>query len=186
MPERIAGIKGYVGELLVREWLIQKYFSKDCRILSQMLPENVNSKGGPYLDLCVLKDGKIVAAYEVKAQDYPIYDINKSLKYLWGMEKGINGKYFHHNIDEKAYVDELGESCIISAQIKSFLILMCKPSSDLQNELSGFIKNVKYLKNILKDLEEKVGERKLIEVIDRRFKRDVRLVFKNFDSPKNK
>jgi hypothetical protein len=94
MAERIAGIKGYIGELIVREWLKHRYDLPNYSIKTQIRPKNVDPEGGPYLDLCVLKGDEIIEVYEIKTQDYRILQINKSLSYLWKKEKGINGLFF--------------------------------------------------------------------------------------------
>jgi len=107
MPERTAGIKGYVGELIVKEWLKHKYRDSNATIEEQVLPDNVDNRGGPYLDLCVLKNDKIVEIYEVKTQNYEIRDINKSLWYLWGEEKGTHNKYYKKDNGEEAYIGTL-------------------------------------------------------------------------------
>jgi hypothetical protein len=125
MAERIAGIKGYIGELIVREWLKHRYNLPNYSIKTQIRPQNVNPRGGPYLDLCVLKGDEIIEVYETKTQDYRISQINKSLSYLWKKEKGINGCFFGENVRETAYIQGTNEEKPFSPNIKAYLITMC-------------------------------------------------------------
>lgn len=134
MPERMTGIKGYVGEILVREWLKKKNSAQKYHVRSEIIPNNVDQRGGPYLDLCVIKNNQIIRVFEVKTQDYTLDDINKSLKYLWKMQKGKNGKYFGEQQKEYAYInDEIGkENIVFSKKVKSCLVLMCPPKPELR------------------------------------------------------
>ena len=186
MPERIAGIKGYIGELIVRERLTQRHKIPCYSIKSQVLPLNVDPRGGPYLDLCVIKGNKIIKIFEVKTQDYRSDSLNKSLKYLWCLEKGKNDKYFNIKKNEKAYVAEADKNYILSSSLKSYLVLMCQPSTDLMLKIKTFHKNILYLKNDFKTLKNNIGEKRLISVISKQFIEDIYEVFKNIENPANK
>jgi len=80
------GLRGFIGELVVQYWLEKKY-NKGFTIVRQIMPEEVDKKGGGYLDFGVINNKQeVVGVYEVKAQDYiqnKGSKINKALRYIW-------------------------------------------------------------------------------------------------------
>lgn len=59
MPTRETGIKGYVGEQVVKQWLNKTVCkSKEYNIVSQVKPVRIDNAGGPYLDFAVIKKGR--------------------------------------------------------------------------------------------------------------------------------
>ncbi|NOR46622.1 MAG: hypothetical protein GQ533_01035 [Methanosarcinaceae archaeon] len=65
MPKSEVGLRGYIGEAIVKQWLNIKH--PECRIVSQIMPTEVDGKGGPYLDFGVVRDDDVVIeVYEVK------------------------------------------------------------------------------------------------------------------------
>ncbi|MBP7792020.1 MAG: hypothetical protein KA120_03055 [Candidatus Goldbacteria bacterium] len=86
MAEMDVGLRGFIGELVVQYWLEKKY-NKGFTIVRQIMPEEVDKKGGGYLDFGVINNKQeVVGVYEVKTQDYILdkgFKINKSLRYIW-------------------------------------------------------------------------------------------------------
>jgi hypothetical protein len=151
MAERISGIKGYVGELVLGEWLKNK-FGKD-NIRSQVRSINVRAAGGPYLDFCVIEGNNVTEVYEIKTQEYDYPPINSSLKYLWGLEKGIDGKFFKHSKNKEAILQEDKErELFFSDRLKAYLVLMKKPAKGYEKDESIPKGSILFLKELLGDL----------------------------------
>lgn len=70
MPTRLTGLKGYVAEAVVARWLRQKFPAPEFEIVPQIIPTEVDRRGGGYLDFGVVRGTEVVAVYEVKGQDY--------------------------------------------------------------------------------------------------------------------
>ena len=87
MPTRETGIKGYVGEQVVKQWLNKTVCkSKEYNIVSQVKPVRIDNAGGPYLDFAVIKNRTVIGIYEVKTQEYICgkdFQVNKALSYIW-------------------------------------------------------------------------------------------------------
>lgn len=191
MAEQHTGIKGYVGELIVQKWLEQKYPSSSYTIKYQVKPENVDPKGGPYLDFGVIdkESDEIIFICEVKTQDYLLDDkyskINKSLKYLWGAIEGSSGKKFGSENDEYGKFQNSGKSehFKFSKELRVILVLMVPPKRIIQEQYDKYIKNMYLLTDILKNLESNYGRNKLVNDLRNIYLSDVELVFNNIHKP---
>lgn len=84
MPKQEIGLMGYIGERVVEQWIRSKYPSSQYEVVKQIMPADIPSKGGPYLDFGIVREGLVEKIYEVKSQDY-IFDgaINAALEYIW-------------------------------------------------------------------------------------------------------
>ena len=83
MPKREIGIRGYVGELIVEQWLRCNFKpNKGYKIVNQIRPKDINARGGPYLDFGVIRKGKVCGIYEVKTQNYPLESVNNALEHV--------------------------------------------------------------------------------------------------------
>ena len=120
MPNREIGIKGYVGERLVEQWLRHQYPPwNNCEIVSQIRPVGCPAKGGPYLDFGVVRNGLVEKIYEVKMQDYIfVGPLNRALKYIWDRR----GKRLQ-------YVTQAGKSYKSAICMEAWLCLLVAPNS---------------------------------------------------------
>jgi hypothetical protein len=140
MPKREIGIRGYVGELIVEQWLRSKFPSNQgYEIVNQIRPKGVAAKGGPYLDFGVIHRGIVHEIYEVKTQDYNLNKINEALKHVWG---NPIGPYLIQ--DKKAELMGTGGT-------RARLVLLVKPQKSLTEEIA--VDNIVYFKTILNDSE---------------------------------
>lgn len=140
MPRREIGLRGYLGEAIVEQWLNIKCPS--CTIESQIIPKGVDKKGGPYLDFGVIKDNNVKEVYEVKTQDYILrkdFHINKSLIYIW------NNKNIEFNV-------QANKKCFYgSDDLKAYLILLVPPNDNWLNQNQKYLKYVKLFSEIFND-----------------------------------
>lgn len=84
MPKQKIGLMGYVGERIVEQWIKNKYPPSQYETVKQIMPVDVPSKGGPYLDFGVIRKGLVKQIYEVKSQNYIFAGpINTALEYIW-------------------------------------------------------------------------------------------------------
>ncbi len=168
MPERLTGLKGYIGEVIVYEWLKQKYKSPSYLIASQIVPCNLDKRTS--IDFGVIKGNEVIEVYEVKThEDYNHYavDLNKGVKYLLELAKGNNGRYFNKNKCEQLYVEENKKKIKykISSKIKIYIVFMLPPHDDVYTALARHNKNNKVyiLKKILSKLDDRKVRRTLKE-----------------------
>ncbi len=52
MPERQIGLRGYVGEEIVWQWLQMKYPKDRYQLARQIRPAEIPAAGGPFLARC--------------------------------------------------------------------------------------------------------------------------------------
>ena len=150
MPKREIGLMGYVGEAVVRQWLVRKYPPDQFEIVDQIMPEGVPKQGGPYLDFGVIRDGRVEAVFEVKSQDY-IWNsaVNLSLSYLWS-----------HRTTACDFVIQGGRAVAGLPTTEAYLVLLVAPNDkgidhiDVEN-----IRNVVLFADIWNDLAEEFDQR---------------------------
>lgn len=155
MPQRQIGIRGYVGEAVVKEWLDKKYSNlEEYKIVSQIMPNGVPKKGGGYLDFAVVKENIVTSIYEVKTQDYILdktFHINKALLFMWE-NKGKNLELITQN-REKYYSN---------SDTQSYLIILVPPNYDgINNVGMNNLKNIILFKEIFKELEHSFNKTKI-------------------------
>lgn len=169
MPIREIGIRGYVGEAIVEQWLQKiRYPDGSYQIVNQILPAKYPKAGGPYLDLGVVKDGIVEAVYEVKSQDYIIdqgFHINGALRYVWD-----------HKGQAEEYVTQDGECYVGSNNLQGYLVVMVGPNEGgMENIGKANLKNVILFQEIMNELDRKLDvdrihghmKQDLIKSIDR-------------------
>ena len=136
MPRREIGLMGYVGEAFVSCWLKRQYGEPEFEVVTQVRPSKVPAKGGPYLDLAVIRGDIVHSVFEVKSQDY-IWggdsEVNKSLDYIWSHRGEVIG-----------YVLQDGRALRGLSRTQAYLVLLVPPNaagikaigtSNLQNVL---------------------------------------------------
>lgn len=140
MPRREIGLRGYLGEAIIEQWLNIKY--PGCTIESQIIPEGVDKKGGPYLDFGVFQDGVVKEIYEVKTQDFiqgKNFHINKALTFIW---ENRNLKF---NVQGNSKWIEGADD------LKAYLILLVPPNDNWLNKNQKYLKYVKLFSEIFND-----------------------------------
>jgi hypothetical protein len=167
MVKRSIGLRGYIGEAIVEQWLTYRYpDSEDYSIKKQIMPKGVEKCGGPYLDFGILKSGKVEKVYEVKTQDYRVTTLNKSLKYIWDNEGEITAFEVQYEGEYPA-----------SPNVEAFLISLKEPdfgkigiSPEFKNNVISFEeifgeanfqlnrKMIKY--DFLKDFDDEINSLK--------------------------
>ncbi|MHA1224379.1 MAG: hypothetical protein ACTSP3_14215 [Candidatus Heimdallarchaeaceae archaeon] len=126
-----------MGERIVYFWLKNFEYSDQERyeIIEQVVPSELHSHGN-YLDFGVLEENKLIAFYEVKAQDY-ILDkdaFNKALLSIWDQEFELRKCKSLAGIEYEIIDD-----------FKAFLVLLVPPNKKtvteklLPNELKNII-----------------------------------------------
>jgi hypothetical protein len=144
MPKSEIGLRGYIGEAIVNQWLNRKYpISERYEVISQIIPDGVPKKGGPYLDFGVIKDNIVKEVYEVKTQDYifdKTFNINISLEHIWKNKD----KIFE-------FKDQNGKEFKCDGNLKGYLILLAPPNKDGRERLGENIKYVKLFSDIFDD-----------------------------------
>ncbi|MBF0591002.1 MAG: hypothetical protein HQL02_02825 [Nitrospirae bacterium] len=124
MPDRNAAVRGFLGELLVKEWLEKRYL--EYQIVSDIRPKNLQGTRSTF-DFCVVNDKKeIIAVYEVKNQEFMNLklnnEFNKCIKYLLGYKlEGV--KQFNKKSKNKAY-GKNKEEYTFSDTIEVFLVML--------------------------------------------------------------
>lgn len=115
------GLRGYLGESIAKQWLRKKYpESEGYEIISQIMPQGIPKKGGPYLDFGIIKDDIVKAVYEVKTQDYILgkdFHINTALKHVWNNKDKI-----------KVFETQEGRKVDSGDDIKAYLIILAPPN----------------------------------------------------------
>lgn len=161
MALRQIGIRGYVGEAVVKEWLDEKFpKSKGYKIVYQIMPEDVPKKGGGYLDFAVVNEDIVNSIYEVKTQDYILdksFHINDALMFMWN-NKGKKIKMITQ--DKEKYTSDV--------DTKSYLILLVPPNNDGINNIGlNNLNNILLFEEIFEELGDSLDKAKIrIELID--------------------
>ena len=77
MAKENIGLRGYLGEQIVKFWLRKQ--NPNYQIISQIMPKvnDPDIKGGAYLDFAVADKGKIIQIIEVKTEDFVKYKSSK-------------------------------------------------------------------------------------------------------------
>jgi len=150
MVSKEIGIRGHLGEQIVHIWLKEVVYSgEDYKIVSQIMPDekDFSKRGGPYLDIAVVKGNKVHAIYEVKTQDYSALSLNRALVYFWD----------HHGqiITCKIQNDEIKYETLETT--KSYVIVLIAPSQIFfkDEEKSPQKHSMIFFHDILKKLDEK-------------------------------
>jgi hypothetical protein len=168
MPKREIGVMGYIGELVVENWLKKKY--PEDKIISQIAVEK--KRGGGHLDFGILsKEKKIKAIYEVKTQDYIAgrdFKLNQGLVELW---QGKSSDKFVSQNDEIFGCDK---------NFKAFLILLAPPNDIFLKEYPSHLKDIILFEDIIK---EKPIDAQLRQKIIECFNSDMKEVFNILEKP---
>ena len=144
MVSKGIGIRGYLGEEIVRIWL-EKVKYPGCKVISQIMPTGIPKNGGPYLDFAVVKDDKLLAVYEVKTQDYPELSVNKAVNYFWKKQG-----------EAIPCISQNGEEYETMAKTKTFLVLLVAPSKVYfkDKKIEPPSESIIFFDQILKKLDE--------------------------------
>lgn len=122
MPRREIGLMGYVGEAVVSCWLKRGFPAPEFAVVTQIRPKKVPAKGGPYLDLAVVRGDTVHAVFEVKSQDY-IWggdsEVNLSLDYIWS-----------HRGQVVDYVLQNARTFTGDPGTQAYLVLLVPPNAD--------------------------------------------------------
>ncbi len=196
MAERYIGIKGYVGELIVKTWLESIYHKEEYLIKSQIRPGNIDPKRGPYLDFGVVnKSNEVELVCEVKTQDY-ILDgkyakINKSLLYLWGYISGEDRTEFKSEQNEPAIFQNASseKDFVFSKDLQLKLVMLTYPKESInQDNVDKPINLYEEHKNdivLLSDILERIGTDVIENIGKSCVGEDVVELFKNINNLKN-
>ena len=143
MAKRTNSLRGYIGEVIVEQWLHYQFREADgFEIKRQILPIGGGKIGGSYLTFGVLRDGIVEVVYEVNTQDYKLTSLNKFLVYIWENVE---------HIDAFEVQGELGEEYPANRNLEAFLILLAKPDFRKLEILSVYQVYVRYFKEIFND-----------------------------------
>ncbi|MHA1343698.1 MAG: hypothetical protein ACTSQG_06910 [Promethearchaeota archaeon] len=151
MTKRSIGLRGYLGEQIVKQWLknIKYPESKGYKIIEQVIPAGFPKKGGAYLDFCIIKNDSVKAVYEVKTQDYIAgknFPFNNALLYLWENREKI----------ELFEIQDKTEVFKCSPDFKAYLVLLVPPNEKGMEIIKD--KNLKYVllfEEIFKEIEKR-------------------------------
>lgn len=123
MPRQEIGIRGYVGERIVEQWLRRRYPPPKYQLVEQVEFPEVSTSA---IDFGILKRGRLEKIYEVKTQAYNFDEgmLNKPLKKIWGNPRR---KWKYKYFDGK-------ETQTGTEKIKAYLILLQQPSKNGQNK----------------------------------------------------
>jgi len=153
MVSKGIGLRGYVGEEIIRLWLSRKYGEEN--IVRQVVPEEFPRRGGPYLDFGILRNKVITGVCEVKTQDWDLTEsgINKSLKYIWNNPG--KSEYFLSQ-DRQRYKS--------NKDVSAFLVLLRAPKGELAEKLEGkFI----LFEQIFAEISPKEDLRRILDTVKR-------------------
>ena len=113
---------GYVGEAVVSHWLTARYTQAGAEIVSQIRPIDVPAKGGPYLDLAVVRNAVVESIFEVKSQDYiwgKDSEVNISLDFIWS-----------HRDEAITFTLQDGRTFNGTPETQAYLVLLAPPNPD--------------------------------------------------------
>ena len=171
MPERTIGIRGYVGELIVYQYLKNKFpESEGYKIIKEIIPLDFSQKGGGYLDLAVTQGDKIRKIYEVKTQDFIFgkdFYPNPALKYIW--EK-----------HPTKFKDSMDNHFIADKNIKAFLVVLVPP-----NDQACVNIGLENIKNIILFSDLNIDSFLNIQKIKLLFQQDLEKELKSIKNPRN-
>jgi len=184
MPRRDSGLRGYIGERIVEQWLKMKY--PDCSIKSQIAAvtqddrEKSDNQGGKYLDFGVIKGNEVIGVYEVKTQDY-IFDksfkLNDQLEKIWENQNEITEFYV---LEEKNGANKQSEKpryIKSSFSFKCILILLAPPNLKGMKRLGGNLQNVKLFCEIMEEFGKKIKYGKIMKNIEEDLKAIKKLLY---------
>ena len=159
MALRSFGLRGYIGELLVEYWLKHVYYLNQpgIDVISQVRPARVDPRGGPYLDIGVLQNGKVLSVYEVKTQDYALdkhFNINKSLRHLWDNPDNNETILSQSRLEYSKHPD-----------FKAYLVLLVPPNADGQSTLKKNVSNILYFSDVISQIPMSDFRRHLTETL---------------------
>ena len=171
MPERTIGIRGYVGELVVYQYLKNKFpENKGYTILKEIIPSNFSQKGGGYLDLAVIYENKIIAIYEVKTQDFIFgkdFYPNPALRHIW-------------QNNPTQFKDSMNHKFIADKNMKSFLVLLVPPNNQACENIG-----LKNIKNIILFSDLNIDTFLNLEDIKLLFQQDLENELSTIKNPRN-
>ncbi|MBF0538460.1 MAG: hypothetical protein HQL03_09445 [Nitrospirae bacterium] len=176
MPDRNAAVRGFLGELLVKEWLEKRYL--EYQIVSDIRPKNLQGTRSTF-DFCVVNDKKeIIAVYEVKNQEFMNLklnnEFNKCIKYLLGYKlEGV--KQFNKKSKNKAY-GKNKEEYTFSDTIEVFLVMLYplhKTSDRSKNDVKLTEISLSKIREDIRDETFGIDNKKLIGWICEEFRTDV-------------
>lgn len=156
MAKREMGLMGYVGEAVVGQWLEMRYpAEKGYRVVPQVKPESIRATGGPYSDFGVVKDGRLVALYEVKSQDYITdkdFNLNEPIARIWcGLETSAQ------------FTSQEGETFQGAANPEAYLVLLVGPNEGAIAKLGKRnLRRILLFSDVWRDLHDQVDEDQII------------------------
>lgn len=157
MPTRVTGLKGYVAEAVIEYWLRRKYPPPTFQIVRQIIPTDVDRRGGGYLDFGVVEDGIVTEVYEVKGQDYIFTkdsEVNKALLHIWQC-RGTRLEF----ITQDGQTFQADEA-------KGFLVLLAPPNADWIEKVGrGNIQFVKLFRDIWAEVDSRNDESEIVDGI---------------------
>jgi hypothetical protein len=176
LPTRITGLKGYVAEAVIEHWLRRRRQPTKCEIVRQIIPTDVDKKGGAFLDFGVIADGLVTEVYEVKGQDYIFgkdSEVNKSLLYLWK----THGQQLEFVTQDRRLLQG-------TPGTKGFLVLLVPPNKDWVEKIGAAnVRFVKLFREIWGDMSSKEDESELVQSILRDVAADITEVLSIFRNP---
>ena len=174
MPEQRIGIRGYIGELIVYQYLCNKFPEKDgYKTIKEIIPSDAQKKGGAFLDFAVIKGKTIKRIYEVKTQDFIFGEnsrINPALEFIW-------------KNNPTKFEDSEGKSYSTTDDFNAFLVLLVPPNLDFCKKIKKekiilFSELVIDGKSFLKSLDNKEINQIILE-----FKKDLEEEIKTIKKP---
>ena len=171
--KREVGLRGYIGEAVVEQWLKKKYPEHEgFEIVSQAIPDNISKKGGGYLDFCVIQNNTALAVYEVKCQNYILNkgsSLNKALLEIWKNPGKVN----------KIETQD-GDSFEVRKPFEAFLVLLVAPNeSGIRKIKTNNIAKVILFSDILEDITSSIDE----ELIINNIRSDLATIFEVLQNP---
>ncbi|GAH20577.1 unnamed protein product [marine sediment metagenome] len=179
MVRQSIGIKGYLGERIVRQWLENIVYKneKHLKIVEQIVPLELYSPGGAFLDFGIIKNNKVYDIYEVKAQDYLLDrdDFNEPLIKMWKKETD----YLDFKIQNN---DEIFKS---SKSVVPTLILLSPPDGNsIRNKLRDFeFQHIIFFSKIFNDFKESDFEISIDKIFED-MKKDIIFEINELQNPK--
>lgn len=147
--KKTIGIRGYLGERIVEQWLKQEFKVDNVEIVQQIIHKGYPLDGGPYLDFGVIKNKKVIAVCEVKTQNFQIDKINKSLCDL-ARKRRENLKFTIQKKGEEEVVQEGG--LYSDGNLKIILVLLKEPSKKVAKQINELGIEEFYFEKIIKKL----------------------------------
>jgi len=157
MALRSIGLRGYIGELLVEYWLKEVRYANQpgTETVLQVRPAEIDPKGGPYIDIGVAQNGKMLSVYEIKTQDYALdehFNVNKALWHLWENPRTNETMISQNKQEYPKHTD-----------FKAYLVLLVPPTQGGRSRLKDYITNVIFFSEIISETDTDKFQDHLIE-----------------------